>query len=97
MAIFNMTAQLRQRAIELVDQLPQEMLSEAVGILESLRLKAEEPKGVSVEESQPKPGNLWEAMVEWREEYAVEELDIDPDEIWGDVRERSPGREFSWD
>ena len=36
-----MTAQLRQRAIELVDQLPQEMLGEVVGILESLRLKAE--------------------------------------------------------
>ena len=56
-----------------------------------------ELRSVSVGESQPKPGNLWEAMVEWRKEYGVEELDIDPDEIWGDVRDRSPGREFSWD
>jgi len=48
---------------------------------------------------QQKPGNFWEAMLKWREEYGVEELDIDPDEIWGDVRDRSPdgGRDFSWD
>lgn len=98
-----MTAQLRQRAIELVDQLPQEMLSEAVGILESLRLKAEEPKGVSVEESQPKPGNLWEAIVQWRSTINWDEWD--DEDPWADVRdspaetlrERSAGREFSWD
>lgn len=95
MAIFNMTAQLRQRAIELVDQLPQEMLSEAVGILESLRLKAEEPKSVSVEESQPKPGNLWEAIVQWRSTIDWDEWD--DEDPWADVRDRSPGREFSWD
>ena len=37
-----------------------------------------------------------EAFREWREKYGAEELDIDPDEIWGDVRGRSPGRDFSW-
>jgi len=47
---------------------------------------------------QRKSENFWKAMQKWREEYAVEELDIDPDKIWGDVRDRSPGggREFSW-
>jgi prevent-host-death family protein len=37
-----------------------------------------------------------EAARQWRETYRAEQLDIDPDEIWGDVRGRSAGREFSW-
>ena len=44
----------------------------------------------------PKP-DLWTAIQEWREKYNVAELDLDPDEIWGDVRDRSPGRDFRFD
>ena len=44
----------------------------------------------------PKP-DLWTAIQEWREKHNVAELDLDPDEIWGDVRDRSPGRDFRFD
>lgn len=34
--------------------------------------------------------DFWVAYQEWRQKWNVSELDIDPDEIWGDVRERTP-------
>lgn len=43
------------------------------------------------------PITFWDAMQQWRQDYGVENLDIDPDEIWGDVRDKSPGREFNWE
>lgn len=33
------------------------------------------------------------ALKEFREELIEEEIEIDPDEVWGDVRSHSPGRE----
>jgi prevent-host-death family protein len=32
----------------------------------------------------------------FRRDFDLESLDIDPDEIFGAVRDRDPGREFSW-
>ena len=40
--------------------------------------------------------DFWEAYEEFRQEFDLAELGIDPDEIFGDVRDSSPGREFSW-
>ena len=40
----------------------------------------------------PKP-DFWTSLVEFRERWAVEELDIDPDEVFKDIRDRSPGRD----
>ena len=40
--------------------------------------------------------DFWEAYEELRQEFDFAELGIDPDEIFGDVRDPSPGREFSW-
>ena len=40
--------------------------------------------------------SFWEAYQRFRREYDLAELEIDPEEIYGDVRDRSPGREFSW-
>lgn len=34
--------------------------------------------------------DFWTACEEWRQKGQVSELDIDPEEIWGDVRERTP-------
>jgi antitoxin Phd len=40
--------------------------------------------------------DFWEAYEEFRQEFDLAQLGIDPDEIFGDVRDSSPGREFSW-
>ena len=40
--------------------------------------------------------DFWEAYEELRQEFDFTELEIDPDEVFGDVRDSSPGREFSW-
>ncbi|HEX9940849.1 MAG TPA: type II toxin-antitoxin system Phd/YefM family antitoxin [Thermoanaerobaculia bacterium] len=37
-----------------------------------------------------------EAYEKFRREHDFTDLDIDPDEIFGDVRDPSPGRDFSW-
>ncbi len=34
--------------------------------------------------------DFWAAYQEWRQKWNVSELDLDPDEIWGDVRDQTP-------
>ena len=46
--------------------------------------------------SQSKRRGFWAAYQEFRRTHDLVELDIDPDEIWGDVRDPSPGRDFEW-
>ena len=36
--------------------------------------------------------DFWEAYQAWRKKFNVDELDLDPDEIYGNIRDRSPGR-----
>ena len=40
--------------------------------------------------------SFWEAYEKFRREFDLEELDINPDEIFGDIRDPSPGRDFNW-
>ncbi|BDM83917.1 hypothetical protein AM10699_67780 (plasmid) [Acaryochloris marina MBIC10699] len=37
--------------------------------------------------------NFWATVTEIREQLADEGLEIHPDDIWGDIRDSSPGRE----
>lgn len=37
--------------------------------------------------------NFWETVTEIREQLSDEGLEIHPDDIWGDIRNSSPGRE----
>jgi len=34
--------------------------------------------------------DFWSAYQEWRQKWNVSELDMNPDEIWGDAREQTP-------
>lgn len=34
--------------------------------------------------------DFWGGYQEWRQKWQVSELDMDPEKIWGDVRERTP-------
>jgi prevent-host-death family protein len=46
--------------------------------------------GVEDPERLPNEGRgFWEAYQEFRRRVDLVELDIDPDEIWGDIRDRS--------
>ena len=38
--------------------------------------------------------NFWAAYQEWRQKWNVSDLDIDPEEIWGDVREHAPAPDY---
>lgn len=40
-----------------------------------------------------KPG-FWESVERFRQELMEEGTEIDPDEVWKDVRDKSPGREI---
>lgn len=39
--------------------------------------------------NQPKR-DFWTAYLEWRQKWDIDNLDIDPDDIWADVRDRTP-------
>ena len=41
--------------------------------------------------------NFWTAYLDFRQRYKLDELDLDADLIFADVRDRSPGREASWE
>jgi len=41
-----------------------------------------------------KSTGFWDSYQAFRKRANLEELDIDPDEIWRDVRDKSPGREI---
>ncbi|HEY2289996.1 MAG TPA: type II toxin-antitoxin system Phd/YefM family antitoxin [Thermoanaerobaculia bacterium] len=55
---------------------------------------------VAVENSERLPNNkgrgFWAAYQEFRRRVDLANIEIDPDEIWGDVRDQSPGRDFEW-
>jgi antitoxin Phd len=40
--------------------------------------------------------DFWEAYEEFRRQFDLGELAIEPEEVFGGVRDPSPGREFSW-
>ncbi len=40
------------------------------------------------------PG-FWEYLQQFRQEIMAEGIEIDPDEVWKDVRDKSPGREVN--
>ena len=40
--------------------------------------------------------SFWESYQRFRREYDLADLETDPDEVFGDVRDRSTGRDFSW-
>ena len=40
--------------------------------------------------------DFWEAYEKFRRDHNLEEANIDPDEVWGDVRDPSSGRDFHW-
>ena len=39
--------------------------------------------------NQPKR-NFWTAYLEWREKWDIDNVDIDSDDIWSDVRDHTP-------
>ncbi|MUG94601.1 type II toxin-antitoxin system prevent-host-death family antitoxin [Scytonema sp. UIC 10036] len=39
--------------------------------------------------------NFWESLQQFRQEMIEEGIEINPDEVWKDVRDRSPGREVT--
>jgi len=41
-------------------------------------------------------GDFWERFTRFRKERDLGALDLDPDEIFRDIRDRSPGREVDW-
>lgn len=41
-------------------------------------------------------GDYWERYVRFRKTTDLAGLGIDPDEVFGDLRDPSPGREVSW-
>jgi len=48
------------------------------------------------EQMSKRTSDFWEAYENFRRKHNLAELDINPDEIFADVRDPSPGRDFHW-
>lgn len=81
-------------------QLPPDLLAQAQAIagspedLNDFLIRAIEHE---VERSQlsPPKSQFWQNLESLRTEMQAEGIEINPDEIWGDVRDRSPGRDIN--
>ncbi len=40
--------------------------------------------------ARPPQKSFWAAYLAWRKKWDVDNMDIDPDEIWGNVRDKTP-------
>ena len=43
-----------------------------------------------------KPEPAWDVVAQVRKEFDFESLDIDPEEIFTEQKDASPGKDFSW-
>jgi hypothetical protein len=79
-------------------QLPPELLAQAQAIagspenLQDFVIRAIEHEIDRCQEQKPKK-DFATALRKFREQMIADGIEIDPDEIWGDVRDRSPGRD----
>ncbi|MBW4647876.1 MAG: hypothetical protein KME06_04135 [Kastovskya adunca ATA6-11-RM4] len=81
-------------------QLPPELLAQVQAIagnpenLQEFVIRAIEHE---IERAQPNPpkSQFWQKLEQLRAQMQAEGIEIDPDEIWGDVRDRSPGRDVN--
>lgn len=66
-----------------------------IELLEPLDVADGETVELHVEGIKSIPINFWEALQSWRSQVDWESLEgVNP---WAGVRDRHPGREFSWD
>ena len=66
-----------------------ELTREGKPVAVLIRLEdAEHPSGKSL--------GFGQAYQEFRRRLDLANVEIDPDEIWGGVRDQSPGRDFEW-
>lgn len=43
----------------------------------------------------PQKPDFWESLTKFRERLIAENIDIDPDEVFKDIRDKSPGRDVN--
>jgi hypothetical protein len=80
-------------------QLPPELLAqdqEIIGNSEDLNSFLVRAIKNEIQRSQPpeQKTKFWENVEQLRAQMLAIDLEIDPDEVWGDVRDRCPGREL---
>lgn len=81
-------------------QLPPELLAQAQAIaqnpddLQKFLIRAIEQE-IQRHQNPADKQNFWATVEKIRAEMQSEGIEINPDEIWGDVRDRSTGREVS--
>ncbi len=67
-----------------------------IELLEPLDLQDGQEVTLDIQTIEPAPQKtFWQAICEWR--ATIDWDDWDDSDPWADVRDRSPGREFSWD
>ncbi|WP_341739526.1 type II toxin-antitoxin system VapB family antitoxin [Microcoleus sp. CAWBG640] len=80
----NVDTELLQEAIELEQEIPIETLVE-IALREYIQ-RRKQPHHLEL--------SFGESLSAFREKYQLHELDLNPDEIWGDIRDRTfTGRE----
>jgi hypothetical protein len=58
-------------------------------------VKEDTPLPEGTDESSDTP-RFWDRYEKFREEHDLSELGIDPEEVFGESRDPSPGRDFEW-
>jgi hypothetical protein len=79
-------------------QLPPELLQQVQAIAptpEALQQFLVQAIAHELDRTKDSQTGFWDSVEEFREKYNVAAADINPDEIFANVRDRSPGREVT--
>ena len=87
MAMENITLRLSSDLIQKVNELTNDAVDLQTFITDAIAHEIERRQKPKVHQ------NFWDTVSEIRAEMESEGIDMDPDAIWADVRDTSPGRE----
>ncbi|QYX31421.1 hypothetical protein [Sphaerospermopsis torques-reginae] len=82
---------LKEELLSEIETMTETQIAEFIMMIKNM--KNEKP---NFHENQVEKLTLGECIAKFREKLIEESIEINPDEIWGNIREYHPGREVIW-
>ncbi|MFM6003284.1 MAG: hypothetical protein ACKPBH_02755 [Dolichospermum sp.] len=82
---------LKEELLAEIETMTETQIAEFIVMLKNMK-----NKNPNFEENQIKKLTIGECIAKFREELIEEKIEINPDEIWQNIRDYHPGREVIW-
>jgi hypothetical protein len=82
---------LKEELLAEIETMTETQIAEFIIMIKNLKTQ-----NTNFNENEIEKLTLGECIAKFREELIEEEIEINPDEIWGNIRDYHPGREVIW-